>query len=152
MKRIYQVKVGLVQINNTFTNSFYFPYSVGLLQAYFLKHAKHSDAFEFLDPIFCRLPINNIVTQLEEAEIVAFSTYAWNFMISLEIAKNLKKKNSDVLSIFGGPHVPDGAEEFLRKYPFIDVACHGEGEHVFMEILDNYHSGKWENIRSISYL
>lgn len=146
------IKVGLVQINTTFSNSYYFPYSVGLLQAYFQKYAKHPNAFEFLDPIFSRMFVDKIVTQLEEAEIVAFSTCAWNSMISLDIAKRLKKKNPDVLISFGGPHVPDKAEKFLRTHLFIDMACHGEGEKIFTEILDNYHSRNWGNVPSISYL
>ena len=33
-----------------------------------------------------------------------------------------------MLIVFGGPHVPDRAEAFLRDNPFIDLACHGEGE------------------------
>ena len=36
------IKVGLVQINNSFSGQNYFPYSVGLLQAYAQKHVTNS--------------------------------------------------------------------------------------------------------------
>lgn len=35
-----KIKVGLVQINNSFSNQNYLPYSVGLLQAYAQKYAQ----------------------------------------------------------------------------------------------------------------
>lgn len=146
------VKVGLVQINNSFSDACYFPYTVGVLQAYFLKYGKNPDSFEFLEPLYRRVPLAEAVSQLEEAEIVAFSVYVWNFKLSLEIAKRVKEIKPNVLILFGGAHVPGKSETFLRKHPFIDLACHGEGEMVFLKILENYHSRKWERVPSISYL
>lgn len=125
---------------------------MGLLQAYYQKHAKHPEIFEFLDPIFCRMPVDKIVTQLQQAEIVFFSVYIWNFRISVEIARCLKKKKLGVMIIFGGPNIPVDAEKLLKSHPFINIACHGEGEEVVFNILENYHSVSWKNTPSIDYL
>ena len=76
------IKVGLIQINNSFSDSHYLPYSTGLLQAYYEKYGKNND-FDFLNHIYRRLPIKNIVAYYLKAYIVAFSAYSWNFMISL---------------------------------------------------------------------
>ena len=70
-------KVGLVQINNSFTGQNYFPYSVGLLQGYAQKYLKNPDRFEFLLPIYTRLKIDEAIQHLINANIVLFSTYVW---------------------------------------------------------------------------
>ncbi|MBI4179552.1 cobalamin B12-binding domain-containing protein [bacterium] len=147
-----KIKVGLVQINNSFSGQNYFPYSVGILQAYAQRHMDQKDNYEFILPVYSRIPVESAVRQLESADIVGFSAYVWNFQISIRIAERLKKRNPGILIFFGGPHVPDRIEPFLRKYPFIDIACHGEGEKIFLSILENAVGGDWEKIPSISYL
>ena len=146
------MRIGLVQINNSFSRQNYLPYSVGLLQAYVEKHAKCRSDYEFLLPIYSRLPVQKAVEKLKNAEVIGFSTYVWNIRISLEIAKAVKAERPEALIVFGGPHVPDRSEDFLRQHPFIDLCCHGEGEKVFLEILENSSSRNWENIPSISFL
>jgi radical SAM superfamily enzyme YgiQ (UPF0313 family) len=145
-------KVGLVQINNSFSNQNYFPYSVGILQAYAQKHLTEPDAFEFLLPIYHRLPVDVAVSQLLNADAVFFSMYVWNERISLAIAKRLKELRPEILTVFGGPQVPTRVEGFLRANPFVDLACHGEGERVFVSILEDGMRGKWDMVPSISYL
>jgi len=151
-KNNQSIKVGLVQINNSFSNQNYLPYSVGLLQAYAQKYAQTPDIYEFLLPVYSRMSVDKAVQKLVGAQVIAFSTYVWNIKISLEIAKKIKQENPETLIVFGGPQVPDQAEEFIRQYPFIDICCHGEGEAVFLEILENCISRDWENIPSISFL
>jgi radical SAM superfamily enzyme YgiQ (UPF0313 family) len=147
-----KIKVGLVQINNSFSNQNYLPYSVGLLQAYAQKYAQEPSRYEFCLPIYSRIPVRKGVEALKDAQIVAFSTYVWNIKISLEIARRLKQENPEVLIIFGGPQVPDRCEEFIRQNSFIDICCHGEGEPIFLELLENFPSTDWSRIPGISYL
>ena len=147
-----KTKVGQIQINNSFSGQNYFPYSVGLLQAYAEKHLKNPDDFEFLLPIYSRLKVNKALELLENVDIALFSTYVWNINLSLKIAEELKKKNPKVVIVFGGPHVPDNAEEFLKKHPFIDIGCHKEGEGIICPLLENaFDEQKWKDIPSISY-
>ena len=146
-----KIKIGLVQINNSFSGASYFPYTVGLLQAYIEEHAKFSECYEFLPFIYSRIPVEEGVNRLLSANIVGFSTYVWNFRLSLEIARRLKKQKPEILIVFGGPQVPDEAEVFLSQFPFIDVVCHGEGEQVFCSIVESYPSKDWGDIPSISY-
>jgi radical SAM superfamily enzyme YgiQ (UPF0313 family) len=146
------IRVGMVQINNSFSHQNYFPYSVGLLQAYAQRHLPRPEAYEFLLPLYKRLPVEEAVDHLRRAEVAAFSTYCWNCNLSLAIARRLKEENPAVIVIFGGPHVPNKAEEFLRAHPFIDIAVHGEGEDVFLQILRDGLFGRWADIPGISYL
>ncbi|MBM3890069.1 MAG: hypothetical protein FJ388_13220, partial [Verrucomicrobia bacterium] len=147
-----RVRLGLVQINNSFSGADYLPYSVGLLQAYARRYAADPQRYEFLPPIFRRMLVEEAVEQLIEADIAGFSTYVWNFRISLEIARRLKERRPGVWIVFGGPHAPNRAEDFLRQHPFVDICCQGEGEQVFLKILETYPSRDWSGIPSVSYL
>lgn len=155
-----KIKVGLVQLNNSFSKQCYLPTSVGMLQAYAQKHLTYSQYYKFVLPIYTFMPIPEAADRLSDADIVGFSAYVWNFENSLAIARELKKRKPETVIVFGGPHVPDGkkqfqrikksdpkpdelkrkrinmTEEFHRKYPFIDIGCHGEGEKVFKMILE----------------
>ena len=130
------MKIGLVQINNSFSGQNYLPYSVALLQAYVEKHApgKH----EFLPLIYKRAAIDSIVQSLVSADLVGFSIYVWNERISLEIARRLKAIKPEMRTVFGGPQVPDKPHGFLEANPQVDQVVHNEGERAFFDILEGH--------------
>jgi len=146
------IKVGLAQINNRFSGQVYLPLSAGLLQSYAQKNLEELENYEFLPFIYSRTSVDDAVSQLIQADIVGFSSYVWNFQLSIKIAESLKQRKPKIIIVFGGPHVPDNSEEYLRDYPFIDIACHGEGEKIFLEILKHVPIGQWSKIPSISYI
>ncbi len=159
------IKVGLVQINwdlewqhsetakGQDSVSFHFlPYSVGLLQAYAQHYLTEPGKYEWLPQIYSRCSVARAVDGLAQADVVGFSCYVWNVEISLAIARELKRVNPDVLVVFGGPHVPDRSEEFLRANRCIDLACHGEGEAPFTQILEVAPTRDWSDVAAISYL
>ncbi|MCW9035105.1 MAG: radical SAM protein [Rhodospirillales bacterium] len=145
--------IGLAQVNNSFSGQHYLPYSIGLLQAYAQRVPEIKKNTQFLPLLYKRQPIREMVEALQSAHIVGFSTYVWNNQISLEAARRLKVLNPDQIIIFGGPHVPDNCEEYLRQYPFIDIAVHGEGEQTFSHLLEELlQSRELKNVSGISYL
>lgn len=150
-----KIKIGMVQANNSFANQTYLPYSIGFLQAYAQKHLKNNENFEFMLPIYKRIPIADAVEKLIESDMAVFSTYVWNFNFSSEIAKRLKKEKPGIINVFGGCYIPGrNVNDFLERNEFIDIACIGEGERVFKSILENYDENRLENklnIPSISY-
>lgn len=146
------ITVGLVQINNGFSGQNYLPYSIGCLESYVRSQAPDPARFRFLSQIYKRLPIHAIVDHLEPADIVGFSTYVWNAQISQEAARRLKARRPEVLVVFGGPHVPDHAEAFLRANPFIDLVVHNEGERTFLALLETFPKPDWSALTGISYL
>ena len=89
-----KIKIGLVQINNSFSNQDYLPYSIGLLQGFIQKNLNNKDCFEFLLPIYKRIPVGEAVNRLVGANIILFSVYVWNLRISLEIARQIKTNNN----------------------------------------------------------
>src|SRR3984893_18625990 len=80
------LKIGLVQINNSFSGQNYLPYSIALLQTYVQKFSATPERYDFLTPLYKRVRIADAVEQLRDADVVGFSTYVWNGRISLEIA------------------------------------------------------------------
>ena len=144
--------VALSQINNSFSGANYLPYSVGLLQIYAQKNLKDPERFEFITPLYKRSKVDDAVKQFSSADLMGFSLYVWNERISLEIIRRLKKQWPEKLVICGGPQVPDNAEAFLREHPEVDVAVHGEGEIVFLKLLEAYPSNDWSNIPGISWI
>ena len=147
-----QFKVGCVQINNGFAGQYYLPYSIGTLQAYFLKHSKDPNRYKFTNTIYKRLLLDECVDNLKECEIVLLSTYVWNINISLAVAKRLKETDPKKFIIFGGPSAPDVSEKFLREHDFIDCIVHQEGERTITSILDNFPDLSWQKVPGMSFI
>jgi len=150
-----KVSVGLVQVNNSFSEQSYLPLSIGFLVSYAKKYTPNIDDFYFLSPIYKRISLKLAVEQLKDVDLVAFSVYVWNFRISCLIAEKLKEINPKITILFGGCHVPDNSsvlEDFMRSSPFVDFAVSGEGEIPFSLFLNNFHSKEWLRVPSLSYL
>ncbi|MBI4806789.1 MAG: cobalamin B12-binding domain-containing protein [Desulfovibrio sp.] len=147
-----RLRVGFVQIGNSFADACYFPYSVGLLQAYVQRHAARPCRYVFLDPLYQRQPWIQAVESMLETDVAAFSVYVWNHNLSLKIARELKRARPGIFIVFGGPHVPDRAEDYLHEHAFIDLACHGEGEQTFLSVLEALPGRDFSAIPSVSWL
>jgi len=155
-----KIKIGPVQLNNSFSGQNYFPQSVGIIQAYAKKHLTYAEDYDFLLPIFSFMSIDEALEKLSNAHLLALSLYVWNFENSMAIAKEFKRRYPERLVVIGGPHVPDSKKQFQRikksdpghdelsrkrinmtevfhrDNPWIDIAVHGEGERVFKMILE----------------
>jgi hypothetical protein len=148
--------IGLVQINSGFSGQHYFPYSVGLLQAYATAHVPDPRAYEFLLPIYRRVGAADAARALRDADMVFFSVYSWNVRLSLAIAEAVKRQRPEAAIVLGGPQVPRRdrpweVEAFLREHPFVDLLVHGAGEETFVEILQTPAGHGWDHLRSVSF-
>lgn len=150
-----KINVGLVQVNNSFSEQSYLPLSVAFLASYANKHVRNIENFNFLTPIYKRISIPAAVEQLKGSDLVAFSVYVWNFRISCLIAEELKNIDPNVTILFGGCHVPDcleALEDFMRSLSFVDFAICGEGEIAFSSFLENYSDKNWDKVPSLAYM
>lgn len=143
--------IGMVQVNNSFSGQCYLPYSAGLIQAHLQANLGDPSLVRFLHPIYSRLPVNEIVDQLFDADLLMFSTYVWNLRLSLLVAEKCKARKPSTRIVFGGPQVPDDATAFLASNPFIDVAVHGEGEQTALRLIESCEDGSWTETSGISY-
>ena len=138
--------------NNRAASLAYLPHSVALLQSYAKAHARDPESFEFVLPLYKRIPVSDAVEHLSQCDIVGFSIYVWNVRYSLAVARELKRVRPHIILLMGGPQVPDHAENFLRDNPFVDFVCHGEGEKTFLDGIESRDGQAWRNVRSVSYL
>jgi radical SAM superfamily enzyme YgiQ (UPF0313 family) len=99
---------------------------------------------QFLPPLYKRVA-SPMRSRLKDADC-RLSTYVWNGRISLEIARRLKRWPGIVI-VFGGPHVPDQPEAFLRANPQIDSAVHNEGERTFLKHAGKLSRPRWPGCR-----
>ena len=70
--------------------------------------------------------------------VLSFSNYSWNFELAYKFASVVKKRNPNVVTIFGGPNFPtvtDEMLEFLKKRSNIDFYIELEGEIGFVSLL-----------------
>lgn len=146
MKKIY-----MVQAANALSKAIYLPYSAGTVLAYSWQFDKIRDNFEFGGFIYRMEPINDVVSKLENPSVVGFSSYLWNIEFNLELAKAIKEKWPQCLTVFGGPQI-DAEASLLEESKNIDILIHGEGERTFNSILNYIIDGSSiNNIKNISY-
>lgn len=148
-----KINVQLLQINSSYGNQYFIPYSVGLLQSFSNEFEEIKENFNFKKLIYKQEPdLDKQVKSLGSVDIFGQSCYVWNYQFNLAFAKIAKKYNPDSLIVLGGPQVPDNSKGFFDKYPFVDILCHGEGEIVFYEILKRYLGNKdYASIEGMSY-
>lgn len=132
------INIYFFQFNFKYEKEVFLPYSVGILWAYAKTFKEIDNNYQNKGFIFLRDEPNKIVASLEKPTVAVFSTYVWNWEMSIEVAKSIKEEYPECLIIFGGPQVPDRIEVFFDSYPFIDITAHGEGEITFSDILKEY--------------
>lgn len=150
-----KIKIGWVQIGESFGGQYYLPYSVGILETYARAYLTRPEDYGFISPIYRRVPLSQAVEHFFGARIVFFSAYLWNLRSSLSLAEGLKKAYPRTLIVFGGPQIPEKSEDleaFLRCHPFIDIGCPGEGENSVLKLLEHYREQRWDIVPSIAYL
>ena len=136
------IKICSSQFNYLWGNQIHFPYSVGMLVAYAKTKSNISSKFNFEKTFIFRDKVQQNIQECKDADILLCSCYVWNWEITTHLAEEVKKINPNCLIIFGGPQVPDSDPTFFKKYPYIDIIVHGEGEFVLANILEAYSEDK----------
>ena len=140
------------EFNVLMENAVYLPLVSGLLQSYAQIIPQIRENYQFMPFLFIRDELDKILSQYHNPTVAAFSVSMWNANLSMEIARQVKKKFPDCLTVFGGPHIPYDAEEFFEKYPFVDITVRGDGEQTFANILLRFlESRDFKDIPGISY-
>jgi len=70
-------------------------------------------------------------------DIVSFSTYLWNAERNLFIAEQVKKQNSSMKVILGGPEINEESFLFYEERSYVDYFIKGEGEWFFDLFINN---------------
>ena len=106
--------------------------------SYVYSYAKQQLGKDYNFKLF-KLP-ENLADALKSRspQMLCFSAYSWNFELSYKFASLAKKRDPNLVVVFGGPNFPtDEVEkfEFLQKRPCIDFFVELQGEFGLVEIL-----------------
>lgn len=114
---------------NCWTNEKLFPSILSLCDSY-------------LDAI-----VNEIL--LINARIIGFSVYDSNRLFSLEMAKRIKRKNSDTFIVFGGPGCCNEEKRSRMLFDTVDMIVIGEGEKALLNIVSKNSSVDRKGLQGI---
>lgn len=121
---------GLVLSSNVF------PLSIGLIAAYLIK--KRPNDFDI--QLFKYPEDLSSAIEKKKPDIIGFANYSWNFHISYEFTRVIKRIWSDLPIVFGGPNYgleSDEVSDFWNKYSLIDFHIVREGEEAFVHLVDS---------------
>ena len=146
MKNVY-----FVQANMQYGKALYLPYATGCLAAYAWQFEEIKENYCLRDFLFKREPIETIISNFADSDIVAFSCYNWTFEYNKRLAQTIKKINPHCVIIFGGHNVSDN-NDILSDYAFVDYLVFGEGEIAFKGLLDALAgNASLEDVPNIAY-
>ena len=72
----------------------------------------------------------------EKADVIALSCYIWNIEETIRLVQLIKRVQSGVKIILGGPEISFNGCDWMKKIEEIDFIVKGEGEQTFYEILE----------------
>ncbi|WP_025900133.1 B12-binding domain-containing radical SAM protein [Sneathiella glossodoripedis] len=121
--------------NGLILSSNVFPLSIGLVGAYLLE--KKPELYE-VDLFKYPEDLSNALEQ-NVPQVVGFANYSWNYDISRQYAKIIKKLWPGTIVVFGGPNyglTEQEIEQFWQCNPNIDFHVVQEGEEAFLTLLE----------------
>ncbi|MGD2087991.1 MAG: radical SAM protein [Candidatus Aminicenantes bacterium] len=81
------------------------------------------------------------------ARIIGFSVYLWNHEKIISIARQVKKRQKDVLIIVGGAIPTYQADEMLQECAAFDIAVQGQGEETLLQLLQHIEKNNFDFTR-----
>jgi radical SAM superfamily enzyme YgiQ (UPF0313 family) len=145
------LQLGLIQPNfqtgPKHLNSFYLPYTVGLLWSYVKQDPFVNENYELYDMLFRRDNVHEAVEHYKKCDVIIISFYIWSSQYCYRFCDLLKQANPDVKILAGGPDLDWKDKEFFDKHPYIDYLVVSEGEIACTKILQSI--AKKEEIKKL---
>jgi hypothetical protein len=131
----------------------YLPYVYGTLRAYAEQFEDLAEAYSFTAPVWKLRPVDQMLMEIDDPDVMGFSVYVWNDRNSHLLAQEVKQRHPACLIVFGGPSVPNYPTDFFVRHPWVDLCVHGEGEATFARILRMARDARpdWDAVPGISY-
>jgi radical SAM superfamily enzyme YgiQ (UPF0313 family) len=90
-----------------------------------------------LDYIVSRYTPEKLKIALDDfcPDAVGINSVSMNFHQAMEIIREVKRCNADIVTLMGGPHVSFDVARTLSRYPDLDLIVIGEGEKTLLELI-----------------
>jgi len=122
------------QINNVIAEATFLPLSVAYVWEYCKTQQDIIEQWELGGIIFERDTVENYLDSIKDPDMVALSTYVWNWNITQELAIAIKQKYPNCVIVMGGPQVPY-TQKWLEENSWCDYIITYAGERLFAELL-----------------
>ena len=88
----------------------------------------------------------------EDPDILGFSTFASSGRTAALISNEVKKKNPNIIIVFGNYYATFNSKRILRKYPSVDIIVRGEGENTVIDLVNCLRKkDKLKKVRGITF-
>ena len=85
-------------------------------------------------------------------QVVGITAVTMTFDNAINVIKDIRRIDPEVLTVMGGPHVTFCAQDTLQQYPELDVIVLGEGETTIVELAQAANRGhRWDDINGIAF-
>lgn len=123
-------------INDVFARQVQLPYAPALLWAYAITDPIIASEYSLGGFFFIRSTPEEVISKMENPDVVGLSCYVWNWEFNKRLAKLIKEQYPHCLVVMGGPQPPNRSENFFKdECQYVDIVVHYEGEITFQEIL-----------------
>lgn len=117
-----------------------------ICQSYYNHYGKYPQEVEWLEAPYQwdkYQSIDEVVDILSSADLIMFSSYAWNYTLCDEVAKTLKQRFPEKITLLGGPHIGTNDVELLNTRTFYDYICKPTkpGETFVKDVIDLFVDG-----------
>jgi hypothetical protein len=112
-----------------------------LVQSHYQHRGKYKDQVEFLPAPYKWNKYESyeeVIDEIISADIIMFSSYAWNYSIVDKIAKSIRDSHPKKILVLGGPHIGTNEPELLKDRWFYDYICEPTkpGEPFMEDLID----------------
>jgi putative methyltransferase len=126
----------LVQVVDNYGENKFLPLAIGYQWLHATKDDKVKLTWNLVDVLIEKLNIVDFVKSIkQDLDLVAMSSYVWNWNFNNELAKEIKKRWPGCVIVVGGPEVNKHDPDLVRNRPWFDVAVLGENETAFESLL-----------------
>lgn len=136
------MNVYLVQVVDAYGPNKFLPLAIGYQWCY-----ADTTGYTLKDVLIEKIPPKQYVSTMHNPQLVAMSSYVWNWEYNKKLADCIKKEFPACKIITGGPQINKYDPKFFDKAPMFDAFVHGEGEESFKQILlAGLDCSKWKDI------
>lgn len=114
-----------------------------LCQSHYNHFGKYSDYVKWIPAPYKwnrYQTYDEVYDEIKDADIVLFSCYVWNYKMQDDLAKLVKERNPNIITVLGGPHIGTNDPGFLLSRKFYDYVCQPTkpGEVFVEDLIDSW--------------
>lgn len=114
-----------------------------LCQSHYTHNGKYQHLIEWLPSPYkwnSYQSYEEVYEEIKEADIILFSCYVWNYTIQDNLAKVIKQRHPEKITVLGGPHIGTNDPGFLLTRTYYDFVCQPTkpGEVFVEDLIDSW--------------